>query len=249
MTRTIYIASIALILALGASAIIISMQKSQREESQKAQEPPKSPASAPSPSPSPSPIPQGIGPVHKNIKTTVFWVGELAGEENDFITNEISFWDKAWQQSFGGVDDPQNRSGYFPKDFTPRENPFYFALPYSDYKNNNEFRDNLINVLWFSQMPEIGTSIIKNRWIMVGNKDRICFGQWEDVGPGERNDFDYVFAQEEPQNEDTGLDLSPAFRDCLQMGDRARVWWQFISEKNVPSGPWKQIITRSGPNW
>ena len=204
--------------------------------------------SAPSLAPSPTPSPIGIGPIHQNIKATVFWVGEEAGEDNDFITNEISFWDKAWQQSYGGVDDPDRREGYFPKGFVPSENPFYFALPYADYDSARNLKVSVQKIPWFSQMPQNGQSIIKNRWIMIGYKDKVCFAQWEDVGPGQRNDFDYVFGKDEPQNDFTGIDLSPAMRDCLEMGDRAKVTWQFIDEKNVPPGPWKQIITVSSPN-
>jgi hypothetical protein len=38
-----------------------------------------------------------------------------------------------WEGHFGGVDDPDRRDGYFLEGFVPKENPFYFALPYTDY--------------------------------------------------------------------------------------------------------------------
>ena len=69
----------------------------------------------------------------KHTMTTMFWVGEEAGEENAFIPNDKSYWDQAWLDHYGGVDDPSRRSGYGPVGFKPRENPFYFALPYGEF--------------------------------------------------------------------------------------------------------------------
>ncbi|HMC73704.1 MAG TPA: hypothetical protein VKG87_05335, partial [Terriglobales bacterium] len=44
--------------------------------------------------------------------------------DNDFIPNDVSYWDNQWQLSFGGVDDPEHRNGYWPAEFKPNENPF-----------------------------------------------------------------------------------------------------------------------------
>jgi hypothetical protein len=46
---------------------------------------------------------------------------------------DVGYWDQHWQTSYGGVDDPDRRNGYWPADFTPRENPFYVALPYGEF--------------------------------------------------------------------------------------------------------------------
>ena len=72
-------------------------------------------------------------PLHENITATVFWIGEPGSEENGYIPNNSSAWDDLWLQHYGGVDDPSNRNGYFPANFTPKENPFYIALPYNDF--------------------------------------------------------------------------------------------------------------------
>src|SRR5262249_46319086 len=70
--------------------------------------------------------------VHNNITTTVFWVGEGADESNANIHNRSSVWVEDWVGAFGGIDDPEKRCNMLPCDFTPKENPFYFALPYND---------------------------------------------------------------------------------------------------------------------
>ncbi|MGH7784551.1 MAG: hypothetical protein ACREO5_12005, partial [Candidatus Binatia bacterium] len=68
-----------------------------------------------------------------NIVTTIFWVGEQPGGHN-LEPNHISAWDKQWSKSYGGFDDPDpgQRRHYLPVKFTPRQNPFYCALPYND---------------------------------------------------------------------------------------------------------------------
>ena len=72
-------------------------------------------------------------PWKKNIVTTVFWIGEKPSANNP-VPNRISSWDKNWSRSYGGFDDPNpaHRSNYIPVKFTPRQNPFYCALPYND---------------------------------------------------------------------------------------------------------------------
>ena len=65
----------------------------------------------------------------KSTMTTLFWVGEPSDADNYFIPNDVSYWYNQWQLSFGGVDDPEHRNGYWPAEFKPHENPFYVALP------------------------------------------------------------------------------------------------------------------------
>lgn len=77
-------------------------------------------------------------PRHKNITVTIFWIGEEGNEENGFIPNLQSAWDDIWTEHYGGIDDPNNRNRYSPANFTPSENPFYFALPYNDFNENGE---------------------------------------------------------------------------------------------------------------
>ena len=75
--------------------------------------------------------------LHKNITATTFWVGEDANSStNGNISNIPSAWDENWTINFGGVDEPNSRNGYCPANFIPKENPFYFALPYNDFDEN-----------------------------------------------------------------------------------------------------------------
>src|SRR6266478_2106823 len=60
--------------------------------------------------------------IHKNITTTIFWVGESANSNNGYIANSASAWDANWQQHYGGIDYPVKRSGYGPSGFIPKEN-------------------------------------------------------------------------------------------------------------------------------
>ena len=72
-------------------------------------------------------------PWKTNIVTTVFWIGERPGG-NNLVPNHTSAWDKQWAKNYGGFDDPNpaHRRNYVPIKFTPRQNPFYCALPYND---------------------------------------------------------------------------------------------------------------------
>ena len=126
----------------------------------------------------------------KKTMTTLFWVGEPADAENAFISNYGSYWDKDWQLSFGGVDDPERRDGYWPVHFRPKENPFYVALPYGEFTEAGEVKPEAQNIPWFHR----GLSpLLKNRWIEVRRGGRSCFAQWQDVGPCGEDDFDFVF--------------------------------------------------------
>jgi hypothetical protein len=65
----------------------------------------------------------------KSTITTLFWVGEPSDSDNGFIPNDVSYWDHQWQLSFGGVDDPEHRNGYWPADFKPRRIPSMSRYP------------------------------------------------------------------------------------------------------------------------
>lgn len=180
----------------------------------------------------------------KKATATVFWVGEGATDENGFIHNEQSAWDARWLEHFGGVDDPKCRNGFYPCAFTPKENPFYVALPYNDMWHGRS-KENANMIPWYTQPSQ--TSILKNRWVEVSVHGKSCFGQWEDVGPFETDDIAYVFgAAEWAANEEgvwAGIDLSPALRDCLGIGDTAEVRWRHVDRTAVQNGPWLEIIT------
>lgn len=185
-------------------------------------------------------------PLHNNILATVFWVGEEATPDNDFIANDVSAWDTAWTEHFGGIDNPNSRNGFYPSGFKPKENPFYFALPYGDYTESGQ-KTNVNKIYWYQPFSE-DKSILKNRWIKIIANGKVAYGQWEDVGPFEEDDVDYVFGSKASKQE-VGLDVSPAIRDYLGLSGRDSVSWQFVDEAEVPSGPWKEIVTRSDPYW
>src|SRR5438046_6826053 len=71
-------------------------------------------------------------PWKSNIVTTVFWIGESAGGNNP-VPNFRSSWDLNWQANYGGYCKPNSssRRNYIPVGIHPRQNPFYFALPYN----------------------------------------------------------------------------------------------------------------------
>ncbi len=188
-------------------------------------------------------------PQYKEVLTTVFWVGEKATSDNGYIANDESYWDGEWQKRYGGVDDPKCRKEFHPCGFVPKENPFYFALPYGEYQeDSDELKNSVTQIPWARD----GKPLLKNRWIEVKYKDKTCYGQWQDVGPFLEDDVEYVFGTATPSNtygEKAGLDVSPALWDCLGLSTNAPTRWRFVGDTEVPAGPWSQIKTVSDINW
>jgi len=179
----------------------------------------------------------------RNVVATVFWVGEQPAGNNP-TPNDKSAWDPNWQSNFGGYDDPNNRSGFLPQGFVPALNPFYIALPYNDIGKDFRHRPEASEVIpWFWEHYQgEGISVCKGRWIAIHHNARVCYAQWEDVGPFEIDHFEYVFGNQDARqnlNEGAGLDISPAVRDYLKMDSGQRVEWKFVEEYEVPRGPWK----------
>lgn len=202
----------------------------------------------PTPTPTPTPVWSSKYIVHDDIYATMFWVGEKASGANDYIPNEASAWDTHWLERFGGIDNPYKRDGYYPHGFTPKENPFYFALPYTEYGPTG-LKASAYTLPWYTPgLPE-NTSILKNKWIRIKYENSVCYGQWQDAGPFEYDDYEYVFEGEEPKNDRAGIDLSPALKHCLKMATNDHVSWQFVDDEEVPDGPWKKIVTTSQINW
>lgn len=195
--------------------------------------------------------PVQLPPVYKRAITTQFWVGESSNESNGFIPNHESYWDDAWMIHFGGVDTPECRTGYYPCGFVPQENPFYVALPYGEFEEGSDtLKRSAQRIPWFSS--NASGPLLKNRWIEVVYQGKVCYGQWQDVGPFLTDDFDYVFGSNQPINtfgERAGLDISPALWDCLGLTTNEVTEWRFVDIKQVPDGPWKRIITTRGISW
>lgn len=189
--------------------------------------------------------------LHRQVTVTVFWVGE--GSTSRSIANVQSAWDSHWEAHFGGVDDPDHRIGSRPARFVPRENPFYFALPYNDFAGGRRKPHAAATVPWAKERTwGAKESMCKNRWIRITHGGRNCYAQWEDVGPFRTDDCAYVFGSAAPlnqQNHAAGLDISPAVRDYLGLKGMDKADWQFVDARDVPAGPWKETITASQICW
>lgn len=187
----------------------------------------------------------------KTVMTTIFWAGEGAGPDNGGVSNVMSAWDSRWAERFGGIDSPYDRCGFSPCSFAPKENPFYVALPYGEYGDDGRLKRTARDVPWYEERKG-DASILKNQWVKVAYRGTTCYGQWEDVGPNESDDFAYVFGTALPKNTfgmRAGLDVSPAIRDCLGMADNDYTTWSFVKEADVPEGPWKLVVTTSEASW
>ena len=185
-------------------------------------------------------------PWKSQIVTTIFWIGEKPTENNP-VPNRASSWDKEWSKSYGGFDDPNRarRSDYTPVKFTPRQNPFYCALPYNDKAATGHRPEASRVVPWFNEAYQgPGVSVCKDRWIAIRKGNKVAYAQWEDAGPFRTDHWQYVFGNERPKpnlNKGAGLDVSPAVRDYLGLNETDVTDWQFVDFKNVPRGPWSKL--------
>lgn len=203
-------------------------------------------AFAPSHLKSAPPMPGDRYPWKRQIVTTIFWIGEMPTANNP-TPNRSSSWDKDWARSFGGFDDPNpsHRSDYTPVKFTPRQNPFYCALPYND-KTSNGHRAEAAHVIpWFKDAYQgPAASVCKGRWVAIRKGNRVAYAQWEDAGPFRTDHWQYVFGNERPKpnlNKGAGLDVSPAVRDYLGLNETDVTDWQFVDFEDVPRGPWSKL--------
>lgn len=215
----------------------------------------------------------GKYPWHTDIVATTFWVGEVFDPTAADGSQVYSAYDDQWQASYGGCDgvliptcetEPRSAAnGYMPSSMRPKENPFYLDLPYDDINDPKAFAERAKVIPWANdpgyagQATNSGFSYMKNRWVRIALKDRVCYGQIEDAGPGQYHDSAYVFGSDDarPKNRNfngAGMDVSPAINGCLGFsalnGENDRVDWQFVEESDVPDGPWRAIITTSQVN-
>ena len=185
-------------------------------------------------------------PWKARIVTTIFWIGEPPGGHN-LVPNRTSAWDKQWTKNYGGFDDPTpaHRKNYIPVKFTPRQNPFYCALPYNDKARTGHRPEAPRVVPWFKQVYQgPAFSTCKDRWVAIRKGDRIAYAQWEDAGPFRTDHWQYVFGAERPKpnlNKGAGLDVSPAVRDYLGLKETDVADWRFADFSEVPRGPWSAL--------
>jgi hypothetical protein len=95
---------------------------------------------------------------------------------------------------------------------------------------------------WFKKsFVRDGQTVCKGHWLEIRHGKRLCYAQWEDVGPFQTDHWQYVFGNERPRpniNRDAGLDVSPAVRDYLGMSGMDACDWRFADLDEVQDGPW-----------
>ncbi len=200
----------------------------------------------PDPKKHPTPQRRGAFPWHFDITATYFFIGERATARNP-VPNTASSWDSAWDDNYGGYDDPDPKKRdpitFAPLGFRPRLNPFYVALPYNDIERGGPKPEAERVIPWYRRDKEGKyESVCRGTWVQIYYKGRYCFAQWEDCGPFVTDDWEYVFKGKRPrntQNNGAGIDISPAVRDYLGIpGGSAVVHWRFVDFSLVPGGPW-----------
>ena len=200
----------------------------------------------PDPKTQKTPKREGVYPWHFDITATYFYIGEEATRRNP-VPNTASSWDSAWNDNYGGYDDPdpsrRDPVTYAPKSFIPRLNPFYVALPYNDIQRGGPKPEAARVIPWYRRDKEGKyESVCRGTWVQIYYNGRYCFAQWEDCGPFVTDDWEYVFNGKRPknrQNNAAGIDISPAVRDYLGIkGGTAVVHWRFVEFWLVPGGPW-----------
>jgi len=185
----------------------------------------------------------GRYPWRLSIMTTIFWIGERPGSNNP-VPNDRSSWDPNWSSNYGGYDNPdlKLRRDFIPLNFLPRQNPFYVALPYNDLQGGHAKPEAKDVIPWFKDaFVRDGQSVLKGRWLAIRHGNRVCYAQWEDCGPFYTDHWQYVFGNERPKpnlNQNAGLDVSPAVRDYLGLGNIEACDWKFVEFREVPPGPW-----------
>lgn len=208
-------------------------------------------------------------PWHTNIVATTFWVGELHDPNAADGSQVLSAYDDFWLRSYGGCDgvdvggscETEERTedeSWFPRNMTPRENPFYLDLPFDDVNHPRAFAIRGSVIPWADEPGYAGReadksfSYMKNRWVRITKDNRECYGQIQDAGPTLYDDDAYVFGAEDARPANTlyngaGMDVSPALNGCLGFeslnGANDLVNWQFVDDTDVPDGPWLEIVT------
>jgi hypothetical protein len=178
-------------------------------------------------------------PWKSDIVTTVFWIGEGSAPGVSNTTNHSSAWDINWEHNNGGADGQDDLIGYAPSDHAALLNPFYVALPFNDLAYP-EMTSRWLPSGWYRRQHhgEKPVSACQHRWIMIKNlKGRVCFAQWEDVGPLVTDNPEYVFGSERPRAR-AGLDVSPAVAKYLGIDSTAITSWRFVDDADVQPGMW-----------
>jgi hypothetical protein len=154
------------------------------------------------------------------------------------VIGNATGWDPHWRQENGGPDDGNDLIGYASGSHASLLNPFYVALPFNDV-TNPKLADRWLPEGWIKRSGDKnGVSVCKGRWIEIKNSSgRVCFAQWEDVGPVNTDDAAYVFGPNRPE-EIRGLIISPAVGKYLGVDSTAILSWRFVDDDDVRPGMW-----------
>src|SRR5262249_49925603 len=99
------------------------------------------------------------------------------------------------------------------------QNPFYVALPYNDVAGGHTKPEARNIIPWFKQaFVRDGQSVLKDRWVAIRKGSRVCYAQWEDVGPFQVDHWQYVLGMRGHGQTSTATpeDLSPAARNLSE---------------------------------
>jgi hypothetical protein len=198
-------------------------------------------------------------PEHR-VMTTIFYIGEGASKDNAGINNISTEWESNAGVRFGGVDHPNKRDAKgLPAGFRPKENPYYFALPVSEFNDNGVIHGAREHSPWAAEAEGLpaddSQSLFKGRWIKTVNPatGNTVYGQWIDTGPSDdpnaTHDYNYVFGGSDVKPRNTfglraGLDVSPTMAHELGLSIEAgggEITWQFVDADQVPDGSWKEF--------
>lgn len=190
--------------------------------------------------------PKNVYPWKTGIYTTMFYIGEGATSISS-TDNKSSSFDENWIQSNHGIDNPNDRNGFASGSHASTVNPFYVALPFNDLVYPDKARRWLPPGWRRPAKDGKPVSACKDRWVEIKMEDgsgRVCYAQWEDVGPLRYDHAEYVFGSEKPDTYTrAGLDVSPAVAQYLGLSGqkRATTRWRFVDDEDVPPGQWLKL--------
>jgi hypothetical protein len=82
--------------------------------------------------------------------------------------------------------------------------------------------------------------VCKGHWLDIRTGTKICYAQWEDVGPFYTDSAAYVFGDGRPSpnvNHGAGVDVSPAVRDYLDSDLLAWLTGDLLSKRRYRLDP------------
>ncbi|MDJ0335422.1 hypothetical protein QMG83_09325 [Salinibacterium sp. G-O1] len=156
-------------------------------------------------------------PLHTNIVSTTFWVGEIFDASLPDGSQMFSTYDAKWFANYGGCDGVASSgtcrtetrrasNGFFPTSITPKQNPFYLDLPFDDLNDKIGFAQRCTTIPWaaadnaasgINRCNDKNHSYMKNAWVEIkGPNGATCYGQVQDAGPSSGtlyHDANYVF--------------------------------------------------------